>query len=336
MNQAARAFRRGADEQTSSAAKSKEVLKAHLEAERETQLLTLKQQEDEENSRLRQHAEATAKRTAKFAQIEKLSLDELHQELADRNVALPPDAQPREALEAALLESHLPLAKLLGIRGGRGAGAAPPRADVPLANARALSGLVEKHELVRAVIAAVINDEFLRFARARDESLRREREAYVDVNVSTADATAKERKLVFGKAEAKELVAFVRKHYAPSLLHRWAAGFASSGLPVLRGVGERAARVVKAAEEAAARWSRHAEANAKETLVKIAVVKARQDRQEWFRRSLCCGLVWPAHVPSEEERAKDELARRAAQDRLARRSDTVAPYDFMIVNIAKS
>ena len=332
MNQAGRAFRRGADEQTSSEAKSKDILKAQLEAEREIQLLTLKQQEDEENAKLRQHAEATDKRTAELARIEKLPLDELREELARRNVALPSDEQPREALEAALLEARLPLAKLLGIRAGRGAGAAPPRSDVPLANARVLSGLVEKHELVRTVITAVINDEFLRFARARDETLRRQREPFVSVNVSTAE----DRKLVFGKAEANELVAFVRRHYAPSLLDRWAAGFSSSSLPILRGLGERASRAVKAAEEAAARWSRHAEANAKETLVKIAVVKARQDRQEWFQRSLCCGLVWPAHVPSEEERAKDELARRAALSRLARRSDTIAPPDFMILAIAKS
>jgi hypothetical protein len=46
--------------------------------------------------------------------------------------------------------------------------------------------------------------------------------------------------------------------------------------------------------------------------------------------------VWPAHVPSEEERAKDELARRAAISRLARRSDTIAPPDLMILAIAKS
>ena len=97
MNQAGRAFRRGADEQTSSEAKSKDILKAQLEAEREIQLLTLKQQEDEENAKLRQHAEATDKRTAELARIEKLPLDELREELARRNVALPSDEQPREA-----------------------------------------------------------------------------------------------------------------------------------------------------------------------------------------------------------------------------------------------
>ena len=63
--------------------------------------------------------------------------------------------------------------------------------------------------------------------------------------------------------------------------------------------------------QAAAKWTKHAEAHAKETLVKIAVAKLRQERQEWFNRTLCCGLVWPTYVPSEEERAKAELVRRS-------------------------